>query len=88
VPLDNAALLARRTYARELPLFDAVLGREGGDLRKAIRRIVELAKGSREPYAAVRTWVGGGPEAPPGTLGTASRAPRRAERAGAVRLTG
>ena len=63
VPLDNAALLARRTYARELPLFDAVLGREGGDLRRAVRRIVGLARASNEPYAAVRAWVGGGAEA-------------------------
>jgi predicted aminopeptidase len=88
VPLDNAALLARRTYARELPLFDAVLGREGGDLRNAIRRIVELAKGSREPYSAVRTWVGGGAEALSATPGTASRPPRGAERARGVRPTG
>jgi predicted aminopeptidase len=58
VPLDNAALLARRTYARDLPLFDAVLAREGGDVRRAVRRVVALARAGRDdPFAAVRAWV-------------------------------
>jgi predicted aminopeptidase len=60
VQLDNASLLARRTYARELPLFDAVLAREGGDVRRAIARVVALAKARpKDPYGAVREWVGG-----------------------------
>ena len=59
VVLDNAALLARRTYARELPLFDQVLAREGGDVRRAVTRIVALAKSRKDdPYGAVRGWVG------------------------------
>jgi len=62
VPLDNAALLARRTYARELPLFDRVLAREGGDVRRAVARIVALARARPEdPYGALRDWVGAAP---------------------------
>jgi predicted aminopeptidase len=60
--LDNAALLARRTYARELPLFDQVLAREGGDLPRAVRRIVALARArTDDPYGAVRGWVAAAP---------------------------
>ncbi len=58
-PLDNAALLARRTYARELALFDAVYAREGSDLRRSIARLIALAKSDpKDPYGAVRRWVG------------------------------
>lgn len=60
VKLDNAALLARRIYATDLDLFDAVWVREGGDLRRAIGRIIEIAKGDEEdPFGAMRRWVGG-----------------------------
>jgi predicted aminopeptidase len=59
VALDNAALLARRTYARELPLFDQVLAREGGDVRRATRRVIALARARPDdPYGAVRGWAG------------------------------
>ncbi len=58
--LDNAALLARLTYGRDLPLFDSVWVREGRDLRRSVRRIVALAKSEpNDPYAAVRAWLGG-----------------------------
>ena len=58
VQLDNAALLARRTYARELPLFDAVLAREGGDVRRAVARVIALARSRpKDPYAALREWA-------------------------------
>ncbi len=61
VPLDNAALLARRTYARELPLFDAVLAREEGEVTRAIRRVIALARGRPgDPFGALRDWVAGG----------------------------
>jgi predicted aminopeptidase len=64
VQLDNAALLARRTYARELPLFDAVLAREGGELRRAVARVIALARTRpMDPYAALREWAAA--EAPP-----------------------
>ena len=59
VPLDNAALLARRVYLTDLPLFDEVYRREGGDLRKAVQRVVQLARSRPEdPYGAVRGYVG------------------------------
>ncbi|MBA3340267.1 MAG: aminopeptidase [Gemmatimonadaceae bacterium] len=58
VPLDNASLLARRVYAKELDLFDAVYLREGRDLKRSIGRIIGLAKSGRsDPYAALRRWV-------------------------------
>lgn len=59
VPLDNAALLARRVYLTELDLFDAVYEREGEDVRKAVKQIVELAKKEpNDPYGAIRGWLG------------------------------
>ena len=62
VPLDNAALLARRVYLTDLDLFDAAYEREGWDLRRTVAQIIELAKGSpRDPYGALRRWVGGAP---------------------------
>jgi predicted aminopeptidase len=66
IQLDNAALLARRIYARELPLFDSVYAREGGDLRRAVTRVVTLAKSRpKDPYGALRDWVAGAPTAAP-----------------------
>jgi predicted aminopeptidase len=60
VRLDNAALLARRVYATDLEVFDAVWVREGGDLRRAIARIIELANGDEEdPFGAMKRWVAG-----------------------------
>ncbi len=65
VQLDNASLLARRTYARELGLFEGVLAREGGDMRRAIARIVALAKSEpKAPYDALRRWVAATSTAP------------------------
>ena len=60
VELNNAALLARLTYARDLPLFDRVLAREGGRLTAAIDRIVALARARPEdPFGALRDWLAG-----------------------------
>jgi predicted aminopeptidase len=60
VALDNAALLARRVYLTDLDLFDAVYAREGGDLRRTVKRVVELAKSRpRDPYGALRSWLDG-----------------------------
>jgi predicted aminopeptidase len=59
VPLDNASLLARRVYARNLDLFDAVYARQGRNLRHAIVRIIALAKSNpKDPYGALRQWLG------------------------------
>jgi len=60
VPLDNAALLARRVYLTDLPLFDEVYAREGYDLRKTVKQVIELAKREpRDPYTAVKHWLDG-----------------------------
>ena len=59
VPLDNASLLARRVYAKNLELFDAVHAKEGSNLRRTIGRIIVLAKSSpKDPYGALRRWLG------------------------------
>lgn len=59
VPLDNASLLARRVYLTDLELFDAVYEREGGDLRKTVAKVVELAKKEpKDPYGGIRTFLG------------------------------
>jgi predicted aminopeptidase len=56
--LGNAALLARRTYARELDLFEGVYAREGQDVVRATRRLVALARSRPgDPYGAVRDWL-------------------------------
>jgi predicted aminopeptidase len=59
--LDNAALLAHRLYATNLDLFDAVWAREGGGLRKAVVRIIQLAKSRPDdPFAALKDWLEAG----------------------------
>jgi predicted aminopeptidase len=61
VALDNASLLARRTYARELELFEAALAREGGDVRRAVARVVAVARARpKAPYDTLRAWVRSG----------------------------
>ena len=58
IRLDNAALLAHRIYNTDLDLFDRVWVRENGDLRRAISRIIELAKSRpKDPFAAIRAWL-------------------------------
>ena len=58
LPLNNALVLARRVYRTGLGEFDAVLAREHGDLRAAVRRIIALARSRpRDPYGAVRDWL-------------------------------
>ncbi len=64
--LDNAALIARRIYQTDLNIFDELLAREGGDLRAAVRRIIELAeRRSDDPFPAIREWLGLPAETPP-----------------------
>ncbi len=58
VPLDNASLLARRVYAKNLDLFDQLYAREGRNLKRAIGRIISIAKANKEdPYAGLRNWL-------------------------------
>lgn len=55
VRLDNAALLARRIYDTDLDLFDAVWMNEGKDLRRAVVRIIALAKSRpKDPFGVLR----------------------------------
>jgi len=59
VPLDNASLLARRVYASDLDVFDEIYVREGHDLKRSIGRMIALAKSNpKDPFAALRRWVG------------------------------
>lgn len=59
VPLNNAALLARRIYAQDLQVFDDVYAREGSDLRRAVGRIVGLARANpKDPFGALHRFVG------------------------------
>lgn len=63
VPLDNASLLARRVYAKDLDLFDQLYVRERKNLRHTIAQIIALAKSNpKDPYAALRQWLGLPPE--------------------------
>jgi predicted aminopeptidase len=57
--LDNAALLARRVYSRQLDLFDSVYVREGHDVRRAITVIRGLVRDATDPFAALRSHVAG-----------------------------
>ncbi|MEO8564003.1 MAG: aminopeptidase [bacterium] len=55
IRLDNSVLMARRVYLTELDAFDAVLARNGGDLRRAVSAIIAAAKSDRKhPFDAVR----------------------------------
>lgn len=57
--IDNAALMARRIYLTDLELFDRVWLREGRSTRRAVARIVALARESPgDPYAAIVRWLG------------------------------
>jgi predicted aminopeptidase len=59
VPLNNASLLARRVYASDLDVFDLIYEKEGRDLKRAIGRVIALAKANpKEPFAALRRWAG------------------------------
>lgn len=58
VPLNNAYVLARVVYAKELALFDHIYELEDRNLRAAIARIIRLAESSRDdPFRAVREWL-------------------------------
>jgi predicted aminopeptidase len=55
---NNASLLARRVYGKDLPLFDSVHVALGGDLRATVDSIVAVARESKEPFEAVRGLLG------------------------------
>jgi len=63
VPLNNAALLARRVYASDLDVFDLIYQKEGRDLKRTIGRVIGLAKANpKAPFYALRKWVGVKPD--------------------------
>jgi predicted aminopeptidase len=56
--LDNAVLLGRRVYRTDLDQFDAVYGRCGGDLRRAVVQIIAIARvNKKKPFEGLRAWV-------------------------------
>ncbi len=58
VTLNNAALLARRVYAKDLDLFDQVYEKEGRNLRRTIGRIISLARSDKkDPFGALKRWL-------------------------------
>lgn len=58
VPLNNAYVLARVVYAKELGLFDEIYRAEDRDLRATIQRVLGLARSSpADPFAAIRAWL-------------------------------
>jgi hypothetical protein len=55
IRLDNAILMSRRVYLTDLDAFDAVLAKNGGNLRVTIEQIIEAAKSDRKkPFEAVK----------------------------------
>lgn len=74
VRLDNAALLARRIYLTDVALFDSVWVREGRDVKRAVQRVIELARAEpKRPYDALRAWLVAGRA--PGATGSGKAAP-------------
>ena len=57
IQLDNAALIARRTYASDLYLFDEVFRRSARDLRRTIATIRILTRPAGDPWEQLRAWV-------------------------------
>jgi predicted aminopeptidase len=59
VPLNNAALLARRVYATDLDIFDRLYDEEAHDLRRTIRRVIGVVTGTKgPPFAALQRSAG------------------------------
>jgi hypothetical protein len=46
-------------YASDLDVFDEIYVREAHDLKRSIGRMIALAKSNpKDPFAALRRWVG------------------------------
>lgn len=52
--LNNASLLARRVYGRDLALFDSLHAALGGDIKALVDSIVSVTAGAGNPFDAVR----------------------------------
>lgn len=58
VKLDNALLMSRRVYLTDLDVFDVVLARNGGDLRRTVQAIITIAKSDRgKPFDALKRFA-------------------------------
>ena len=51
---NNASLLARRVYGKNLPLFDSLHAALGGALRATVDSVVSVADQAEDPFEAVR----------------------------------
>jgi len=59
IRLNTAAVLARRIYLTDLPLFERVYARSGNDVRVAIATLLRLAKDApKAPFASVSRYLG------------------------------
>jgi DNA polymerase III delta prime subunit len=54
--------MSRRVYLTDLDAFDAVLAKDGGDLRRAVKDIIAAAKAdtAKKPFDAVKRLAGSG----------------------------
>jgi predicted aminopeptidase len=58
IRLTTVSVLSGRLYRTGLPLFEAVLAHEQGDIVRATARLLALARAHRDdPWAGVRAWV-------------------------------
>jgi predicted aminopeptidase len=55
--INNAFVAQHSTYERNAGLFEQLLQRNHGDLRKTIQQVIELGRKSRDPAAALRDLV-------------------------------
>ena len=59
IRLNTAAVLAQRIYLTDLSLFERVYAREGNDPRRAIARLLDLARREpKKPYRTIRQDLG------------------------------
>jgi len=59
IRLNTASVMARRIYLTDLPLFERVYARSGGDVRVAIATLLQLAKDApKAPFASVSRYLG------------------------------
>lgn len=66
IVLDNASLMARRVYAADPWLFDAVHARGGGSVRETVQLVARLVRESPgDPFDALRRWLATTHPAPP-----------------------
>lgn len=66
IALDNASLMARRVYAADPWLFDAVHERAGGSVRGTVQLVARLVRESPgDPFGALQRWLAAARPAPP-----------------------